>query len=171
MKLSLKSLQYFVLSVVVCGLFACKKYDNSRPEDLGKFVFSGTGDATQLTPPGASDGTATFSGIYDANLKTFNYKLKWRNLDSTLVTARFFGPNAAGQENVQLRDIYVSTTTANNRPKTDSLTNAIFALSALSDKEVSDLKAGKWSFLITTPISPNGVIRGKITYVRTYYDK
>jgi hypothetical protein len=165
------TLCFLTISIITITVYSCKKIDDSKPQDLGTLVFTGPGSAAQLDPAGSSAGTAMFSGVYDANLKTFNYKLSWKNLDSTLVTARFYGPNAAGQPNAQLRDIYVSTATANNRPKTDSLTNAIFALNALSDKEFSDLKDGKWSYLITTPSSPNGVLKGKITYVRTYFDE
>ncbi|WP_345952853.1 CHRD domain-containing protein [Mucilaginibacter sp. PAMB04168] len=171
MKICLKNALYVITCLGSLSFYSCKKFDDSRPNDLGKLVFAGTGNAAQLTPPGTSTGTATFSGVYDANQKVFNYKLNWKNLDTTVVTARFYGPNAVGQENVQLRDIFVSTTTANNRPKTDSLTSAFFSLNALSDKEANDLKDGKWSFLITTPTSPNGVLKGKITYVRTYFDE
>ena len=163
-----------LLLVFAClAFYSCKKAAVSYPEDLGRLVFAGTGSANQLVPAGTSKGTATFLGVYDANLQVFNIKLSWKDLDSTLVTARFYGPNAAGQSYAALRDIYVSTTVANNKPRTDSLTfaygGAAAALNALSQRELNDLKAGKWYYLITTPSSPTGVLRGQITFSNTLY--
>jgi hypothetical protein len=149
------------------GLVSSCKKAAVNPVDLGQMVFTGDGSAAQLVPVGTGTGTATFSGVYDSDQRVFNFQLKWTGLDAGAATARFYGPNTAGQTGVALRDIFTTPT----KGITDSITTFFSFYNRLSDSEVSDLKNGKWYYLITTANSPNGAVRGQIIYSRTFYNK
>lgn len=159
------SFAYSVLATMLTVLITvgCGKADLGPDYvDKGFVYFKGDGSFAQMTPVPAtvSTGTSVFSGVYDNSLQIFNFSLKWTGMSTGVTKAEFFFPSSQVQNGLQARTIFTTTTA---KAVTDSATGAIWTVNSLTPQEVSDLKAGKVFYTITTTANTGGEIRGQVT--------
>lgn len=156
-----------MMLVATLIFFSCRKTDEGVPyEDKGYTYFQGDGSFAQMTPvpATASTGTAVFSARFDNNTKILNYSLSWSGLTTPVTKADFYFPSDAVQNGWLQRNI-LTTTATTYKATTDSLTGVIWGNNILSEKEQSDLAAGKVYYIINTTANSNGEIRGQISTV------
>jgi hypothetical protein len=151
-----------LIALITATIFvACKKDEEAPYVDKGAFYFTGNATADQMVPAptNPSTGTAVFFARFDNNSKVFNYSVKWTNLSGIMTSASFYFPSDATQNGVLARSIASGQT----RAVTDSLAGQIWGNNSLSDQELSDLKAGKVYYTISTQMNTGGELRGQIT--------
>lgn len=163
-----RSLLTAVMLVVAILLFvSCNKTDEGSPyEDKGYISLTGDGTFAQMTPvpATASTGTSVFSARFDNNTKILNFSLSWSGLTTPVTKADFYFPSDAVQNGWLQRNI-LTTTATTLKAATDSLTGVIWGNNTLSEKELSDLVAGKVYYVINTSANSNGEIRGQVSTV------
>jgi len=151
---TLKRGMVIVASALLIGtvfLSSCKKDNNSKT----MYTVSGNANSSQVVPSVTDSGTAAISGTYDASKNILNYTISWSKLTGSPSGVGFYGGAASGANGTQVGNNVTITTAGTTGSAVGTMT--------LTDSQESDLLAGKWYYLITTPVNTHGEVRGQIT--------
>jgi hypothetical protein len=114
-----------------------------------KAELSGGGEA----PPNNSTGKGEVSAALNTETKTLTWTVTYSGLTGAPIGAHFHGPVR-----------YVGMTSEENAPiqvgTPGNLTSPFKGSTAIDDKQLQDLKNGRWYFNLHTPAFPSGEIRG-----------
>jgi hypothetical protein len=100
------------------------------------------------TPPNATGGRGEMMGQLDTDRRLLDYTVTFTGLSGPALAAGFHGKDAAPNAAV--------TIPPGDKP------NSIHAEVKLTDSQISDLNAGRWTFDITTSANPGGEIGGEV---------
>ena len=105
-------------------------------------------------PPANSGGIGTVTATYDTSSKVFKWGLKYSGLTGNATGAHFIGPPNSDK------------TPANPPEVVGILLSPLEGSAKLSDAQVTDLMADRWSFNIETAAYPKGEIQGQLQKAR-----
>ncbi|HVM99353.1 MAG TPA: CHRD domain-containing protein [Caulobacteraceae bacterium] len=99
-------------------------------------------------PPTASGGRGELEGVLDTDRRLLEYDVTFTGLSGPALGAGFHGKDAAMNAAVTFQPT--------QKP------NSIHAQVSLTDAQINDLNAGRWTFDITTKDNPGGEIGGTV---------
>jgi hypothetical protein len=102
------------------------------------------------TPPNASTGAGSASVTLDTSSKRLSWTVEYSGLTGPATMAHFHGPAAVGKAagiQVPLPDV----------------ASPAKGTATLTDRQIAELKAGKWYINVHTAQYPAGEIRGQVT--------
>jgi len=99
-------------------------------------------------PPNATGGRGEMQGVLDTDRRLLEYDVTYSGLSGPAMGAGFRGQGADSSAAVNLQD--------GQKP------NSIHAEVKLTDAQINDLNAGRWTFDITTRANPGGEIGGPV---------
>jgi len=100
-------------------------------------------------PPNTTTGKGAVSATLDTTARSFSYTVTYSGLSGPATAAHFHGPAAPGTNAPPIITI-------------TGLASPIRGSTALTDAQITDLKAGKWYFNVHTADHPGGEIRGQL---------
>jgi hypothetical protein len=116
-----------------------------------KADLSGGGEA----PPNNSRGKGHVDATLDTNTRTLTWTVTYSGVGGAPIGAHFHGPVS-----------YVGLTSEENAPiqvgTPGSLASPFKGSTTIDDKQMRDLKDGRWYFNLHTPTFPAGEIRGPV---------
>ncbi len=116
-----------------------------------KADLSGGGEA----PPNSSPGKGHVDAKLDTGTRTLTWTVTYSGVTGAPIGAHFHGPVS-----------YVGLTSEENAPiqvgTPGSLASPFKGSSTIDDKQMRDLKDGRWYFNLHTPTFPAGEIRGPV---------
>ncbi|HEX4197181.1 MAG TPA: CHRD domain-containing protein [Caulobacteraceae bacterium] len=119
--------------------------------DAAVFDVNATLKGVDQGAPGAAAASGTLSGELDSNTKAFSYEVNYSGLSGPVTAAHFQGATAPGSQPAVAAQ---------------SPARPIEGTTTLTDADIANLEAGKWSLDLQTAAHPNGEISGQLQATR-----
>jgi CHRD domain-containing protein len=116
--------------------------------EAGILHYEATLKGSHERPPNATGGRGALTGEVDTDRRLFDYTVTFSGLTGPALSAGFHGKDATPGSAV--------TVAPGGQP------NAIHAEVKLTDAQITDLNAGRWTFDIATSANPCGEIGGEV---------